>query len=281
MVLKTFLLYIGTFFAGSAALLAVMKTLVLNFTIKKPAIYGIVSSVITSGVAFGVMYIAENPFIIYWILLGLFFIFGIIHFWYTHKRYFKPKKSNSKVLTGEFLFCVSVIFFTVVSFSSLLYFFKDKQFMFFPVLMSALMFFVPILFVNMFNSVFSIPSAQYPTWQYPLKSIDLPDEKEGEKLLVIGFEIAKNAQDVKTYFRAKAPEQMPLGELYYHFINDYNEMQSETPIKYVESDNEMTEWWFRIKPKWYQRNRVLDPSLTMIDNGVRENTVIICERKEA
>lgn len=280
MALKIFLLYIGTFFAGSAALLAVVKSLVLNFTVKKPAFYGILSSILTSAAAYGVVYLTENPTIIYWILAVLFFIFGLIHLWFTHKRFFNPKKANNKVLTGEFLFSVSVIFFTVVTLSSLLYFFRDKYFMFFPVLMSALMFFVPLLFRNMFRTAFTIPKAKFVTWQYPLKSIDLLDEKEGEKLLVIGFEIAKKNTGAKTYFRAKAPEQMPLGELYYHFINDYNELQSETPINYTDADNEMTEWWFRIKPKWYQLNRILDPTLTIAENGIKENSVIICERLE-
>jgi hypothetical protein len=281
MALKPFLLYIGVFFTGSAALLAVVKTLVLNFTIKKPMIYGIISSVVTSAVAFGIMYITENPSVIYWILTALFFVFGMIHLWFTHKRYFNPKKSNPKVLTGEFLFSLSVIFFTIVAFSSLLYFFKDKQFMFFPVLMSALIFFVPFLFRNMFIAAYGIPGAQFVTWQYPAQVIDLPDEAEGEKLLVIGFEIAKNNTDAaKTYFRAKAPENMLLGDLYYHFINDYNELQSETPIRYADADKEMTAWWFRLKPKWYQPNRILDPKLTVAANGITENSVIICERLE-
>ena len=279
MALKMFLLYIGTFFAGSAALLAAVKPLVLNFTIKKPAIYGIVSSVLTSAIAYGTVYLTENPTIIYWILAVVFFIFGLIHLWFTHKRFFHPKKHSNKVLTGEFLFALSVIFFTVVTFSSLLYFFKDKYFMFFPVLMSALMFFVPLLFQNMFRTAFGIPAARFVTWQYPQKPIDLPDEKEGEKLLVIGFEIAKSNGDAKTYFRAKAPEHMPLGELYYHFINDYNELQSETPIRYANA-HDMTDWWFRIKPKWYQLNRILDPNLTIAENGIKENSVIICERIE-
>jgi hypothetical protein len=132
----------------------------------------------------------------------------------------------------------------------------------------------------MFRLLYAIPAAHYTTWQYPAQAIDLPDEKEGEKLLVIGFEIAKKPTDTKTYFRAKAPEQMALGELYYHFINDYNDLQSETPIHFTDADNEMTNWWFRLKPKWYQRHRILDPFSTIAENGIKENSVIVCERLE-
>lgn len=109
--------------------------------------------------------------------------------------------------------------------------------------------------------------------------MDPPDEREGDRLLVIGFEIAKkNTDGKKTYFRARAPEGIGLGELFYHFINDYNELHSETPIQYINHQNEPYEWWFRIKPKWYNGQRILHPNQTMTTNAIRENSVIICER---
>jgi hypothetical protein len=79
-------------------------------------------------------------------------------------------------------------------------------------------------------------------------------------LLVIGFEIAKKRTDGrKTYFRARAPQGISLGELFYHFVNDYNELQSETPIQFMDRSDEAQQWWYRRKPKWYQGTRVLDP----------------------
>ena len=107
----------------------------------------------------------------------------------------------------------------------------------------------------------------------------MPEDNANERLLVIGFMIAKkNADTAKTYFRAKTPENIKLGELFYHFINDYNDLQSETPIQFVDEYKEAVEWWYHRKPKWYQRRKILDPQLTMIENNVKENTVIICER---
>ena len=143
-----------------------------------------------------------------------------------------------------------------------------------------LSFFIPILVLHTFNAAFEIPQATFTTWSYPLSyQIDLPDENPAEKLYVIGFEIAKKNSDTKrAYFRAKAPESMKLGELYYFFINDYNELQSETPIEYATKDPEAYEWWFRIKRKWYQRQRILNPEITVRENRIKENTVIICER---
>ena len=55
-------------------------------------------------------------------------------------------------------------------------------------------------------------------------------------------------------------------------------MQSETPIEFTDKEGNPFEWWFRIKPKWYKSQQILDPQLSIKDNHVKENSVIICER---
>jgi len=239
---------------------------------------------IVSLIAWASSFALLYTFATYWIMAGIFLLFGIIHVVLVHKKYFSPAADSSKALLGEILFGFSVIFFVIVIFSSLHYFLsRDKEYLFYPMLFSLLSFFIPVMVLHTFNAAFEIPPASFTTWSYPLSyQIDLPDENPAEKLYVIGFEIAKKNSDVRrTYFRAKAPEGMKLGELYYHFINDYNELQSETPIEYATKKPEAYEWWFRIKPKWYQQQRVLDPGITIRENRIRENTVIICERINA
>ena len=71
---------------------------------------------------------------------------------------------------------------------------------------------------------------------------------------------------------------MVLGELYYFFINDYNEVQSETPIQFASPEGEPYEWLFRKETKWYEGVNILDPTLTVKDNAIEENSIIICER---
>jgi hypothetical protein len=143
-----------------------------------------------------------------------------------------------------------------------------------------LSFFIPILVLYTFEAAYKIPLPVFTTWHYPVnQTIDLPDERPNEKLVVIAFEIAKQSSEpVKTNFRAKGPEAMQLGDLYYHFLNDYNELHSETPIEFVDNYSSPQEWWFRTKPKWYQKNKILDPDLSVRDNKIKENTIIICER---
>ncbi len=283
MALKSFLLYFIPFLVGSVALFAVIKQFAGSFAAqgKKPLLYGGLSSMLSSGIAFGSTFISNNLFLVFWIMSAVYFLFGIVHLVLTHKRFFShPRESKSKLFYAELLFAVSIVLFSIAAFAALQYFLKDKSFLFYPMLLSLLFFFVPFLLNNTFIAAYDIPATVFTPWEYPLSQIiDLPDEKEGERLYVIGFEIAKRTEDrQRTYFRAKAPEQMTLGDLYYHFINDYNELQSETPIQFVDEKGKAQEWYFRTKPKWYQRSRILDATRTIQDAGIKENTVIICER---
>lgn len=282
MAIKFFLIYAGTLLAGSIVLLTIVKQFAGAFTGsgKKPIVYGGISSIIASLVAYASRYISDNLFTIFCVLAFIFLLFGIFHYAIIHKKYFSAtSESRAKIVIGETIFAMSVVLFTILIFSSLLYFIKeDRNFLFYPMMMSTFTFFIPGFFMHTFEAAYNIPPPEYHTWIYPDHPLDLPDDDPREKLLVIGFEIAKKVTDTKrTYFRAKAPENIYLGDLYYFFINDYNEVQSETPIEFCK-DKDPCEWVFRLKTKWYQGEHVLDPGRTVKDNGIKENSVIICER---
>jgi hypothetical protein len=283
MALNFFLGYIGIFLAFAIALLILIKPLSDAFAAggNKPTFYSIVSSIIVSLIAYVSRFVTDHSFAVYWIIAGVFLVFGIIHVAVVNKKYFYSQDNDTKIIVAEIMFGISIIFFVIVIFSSLQYFLsKDKQYLFYPMLFSSLAFFIPMLVYQTFNAAYNIPLASFTTWSYPLNyQIELPDENPAERLYVIGFEIAKKSTNKeRAYFRAKAPEGMKLGDLYYHFINDYNDLQSETPIEYATKNLDAYEWWFRKKPRWYQRNRILNPDITVRENGIRENTVIICER---
>lgn len=280
---KFFWIYFGVILTCSIGLAVVVKRFAEGFAAqgKKPYVYGTVSSLLASAAAWGSTYITNHLFSVYWIIAGIYLLFGIIHQAMVQKKYFYSRgQSKSKVLLAEILFGFAIILFTIVAFSTLQYFLKDKTFLFYPMIMSSLAFFIPLLFMHTFDAAYNIPEAIFKTWEYPLSSpIDVPDEDPREKIVVMGFSIAKKETDSrKTFFRAKAPEGMRLGELFYHFINDYNDEQSETPIAFADKGHEPYTWWFRIKPKWYQFQRILDPDISIRENKIKENSVIICER---
>ncbi len=282
MALKFFLIFAGAFLASSVVVMTLIKPLSSSFGNygKKPWIFNFVSSAIASGVAFASTYLTQNQFISFWILSTTFLLFGIVIVLMVHKKYFKVRHDNrTKQFFAELLFHISIILLTVAIFSSLQYFLKDKNFMYFPMLLCLLFLLVPFLLLHTFDAAFAIPQPVYNFWRYPLhQPIELPEEDENERLYVIGLEIPKKVSDLqRTYFTVKAPENMPLGELFYHFINDYNKIQSEKPISY-ETEGEAHEWTFRTKPKWYNRSRILNPELSIKYNKIKENAVIICER---
>lgn len=279
-----FLVYLGSLLVCSIVLFTLVKQFAGAFAAsgKKPVVYGSFSSLIASLGAYAATYITKNLFTVFWIFAAIFLSFGIIHMVLNHKKYFsKEGATSAKMFVGEVIFAMSVVLFAILIFSSLQYFLTDegKSFLFYPMMMSTFAFFIPVLVWQTFEAAFNIPPPQYPTWLYPEKRIDLPEDDPREKLLVIGFEIAKKITDSKrTYFRAKAPESIYFGDLYYFFINDYNEIQSETPIQFCDSSEAPCEWVFRLKTRWYQGMKIVDPSLTVKDNGIKENSVIICER---
>jgi hypothetical protein len=283
MAIRFFWMYIGSFLACAVVLVMTVKQFSPDFggNAKKPVIFSGLSAILASGAAYLATVIDKHLFVVFWFLTGIFLLFGIIHVLFIHKKYFSSNKHNeSKMFMGELIFALSIIFFTIVIFSSLQYFLKDPNFLFYPMLTSTLAFFIPVTVLHAFEAAYRIPDPVFSTWEYPLNDpIDLPDEKPNEKLLVIAFEIAKKpTDDIPINFRAKGPDNMKLGDLYYHFLNDYNELHSETPISYTVNDYESQRWWFRVKPGWFQANRILDPELSIRENKIKENNIIVCER---
>lgn len=285
MAIKYFWIYIGSFFAGAFVLFASVQKFAKAFAGKglKPVLYGVLAAVVFGGLAFLSTLLSADEFTVFWIAAIVFLGFGIFHILVFHKKYFYPEPHTSGgVVIGELLFSFALLFFCVVVFSALIYFVADnKSYPFYPMLTCMLAFFVPVSLFYTFQAAYNIPNPVFASWIYPMHQIDLPDEKPNEKLVVIAFEIAKKeSSELKTNFRAKGPENMRLGDLYYHFINDYNELHSETTIDFADKHHESYEWWFRLKPKWYQSNKILDPDLTVKENKIKENSVIICERFE-
>jgi hypothetical protein len=148
---------------------------------------------------------------------------------------------------------------------------------------SAVLFFIPPFFVyRAFTAAIAIPPKILRQWFYPIHQHGLlePDETKLKNLLVISFEFQKNKGDKYfTNFRAKAPVDMEFGELFYYFINDYNERHPNSVINYKTNTGEPDGWIFYKKPKWYTIfTSYIDAERTVFINHIRENDVIICNR---
>ena len=283
MTLKFFSIFAGGALAVVIAIIAIVKNTATGFAKygNKPLVIAILTSVLDALILFGATYLVDDdPFVTFWIMAAIFLVFGVIHYALMHKKfsYDKPEEKN-KTFGAEVLFAFAVMLLTIVLFSVSIYFIKGSDFLFYPLLLSVIPFLIPLFFAKSFEAATDIPQAAFNVWEYPVgQNLDLPPENPNEKVFDIVFEIPKKATDVKkTYFRALAPENMALGELFYFFINDYNSQQNETPIEITDNKKQPIVWWFREKRKWYQFNKVLTPFDSIKYNGVIKNSVIICE----
>lgn len=240
----------------------------------------VVFSLLNAAFLFTITYLVDNLFIVFWLFCLIYLVFGVANFFFIHRRFLpSPGENNYPFVFAEIFFSIALMLFVTIVTMLSLYFLKDKTFLFYPVMLSVLSFLVPQFFYYTFDAATHIPITDFNVWEYPVsKRIDPPDESANENVLVIGFNISKRISEKKTIFRAKAPENIILGELFYHFINEYDDEKSESPIQYLDENKDPIVWWFRLKRKWYQSSKVLDPTLRIRDNLIKENSVIICEQ---
>ncbi|MCW3463842.1 TssN family type VI secretion system protein [Chitinophaga nivalis] len=149
---------------------------------------------------------------------------------------------------------------------------------YYPMLTSLLPFVCPVFVYKTFEKMLILPPKIYKGWIYPLhQEVPVMPEAYMKELIVIGFEMKKKQTDhTPTYFRARTPVKMDLGDLFYHFINDYNERYPDTPIAYADHNGHPCSWVFYRKSRWRWISKVLDPDKAVFMNGIKENSVIIC-----
>jgi hypothetical protein len=146
-------------------------------------------------------------------------------------------------------------------------------------LSSGLAFGGPIALHGLSRQLAQIPARAYQWWLYP-QNREVREMSEGELRdpVLIGFWIQKDVGEYYTFFRAKAPIKMDLGDLFYHFVVDYNERHPDTPIACLTGDGASSAWCFYQKRKWWFKPRLLDPDKAVFMNRLKENDVIICRR---
>src|SRR4051794_17051802 len=164
-----FLVYLGSLLVCSIVLFTLVKQFAGAFSAggKKPVLYGSFSSIIVSLGAFAAAHITNNLFTVFWVFTAIFLSFGIVHMAINHRKYFSHEAASSaKTIVGEILFAMSVVLFTILIFSSLQYFLatEGRSFLFYPMMMSTLAFFIPILVWQTFEAAYNIPPPEYPTW---------------------------------------------------------------------------------------------------------------------
>lgn len=208
------------------------------------------------------------------LLLGAIHAFAMYrHFSWDARQFFYPELFFTCLvwLTGmiPFLFIYKAV--------------RDGAFLYLA-LGTSVFFIIPFLFIKAYEAALDIPFRDMKQWFYPVLSPPGdPDEALLQKPLVIAFLMPKTTEDRKyTNFRAKAPSGMIAGDLFYHFVQDYNTKNAGQTIEYADKYGRAYGWLFYFKPRWYllYHKHYIDPDISIAENRVRENSVIVCERSE-
>jgi hypothetical protein len=201
---------------------------------------------------------------------------GVVHCHFMYTRFW----ANEKTLGSELAFIVAIWLFGGAISVLVHYWMSKGTFLYYPMLTAMFSFVLPTFVYKTFEKMMTIPAKVHKWWQYPLyKEAPQVNEDEMRDLIVIGFELEKKVNDnSRIYFRARTPIKMDLGDLFYHFLNDYNDRYPNTPIDFLDTNGQPYGWVFHRKPRFFVGTRTLDPDKPVFMNGIQENSVIICNR---
>jgi hypothetical protein len=208
----------------------------------------------------------------------LFLLYGGLHIYMMHKKMDWGKEKQTFV--PDLIFTFIILLAGSICFM-LAYRWLNREGLETSMMFSTLFFIIPLFVWHTFLSALAIPPKVLNQWYYPVhEPMEDPEESKLKNMLLISFEFQKNGQDTYfTNFRAKAPVDMELGELFYYFINDYNERHPQGQIHFSNGTGKPYGWMFYKKPKWYTvLTTYMDSDKTIYLNRIRENDVIVCSR---
>jgi hypothetical protein len=247
---------------------------------RKPTIiYLLVATLIAAIVGLmGMDVLFSTPFITLVICQLIFLVLGFLHIRYM-RRYLKWSGGDNS-FWFEAIFTIVVAAFGLMGFVMVFSLFNREGYQYY--IGASVLFFVIAYFIYAtFIKAVSIPLKIYAKWFYPVhEEVDDPDEDKLKNMLVISFEFQKKKGDQHyTNFRAKAPADMEFGQLFYYFLNDYNERHPNGKIEFLNEQASPYGWIFYKKPRWYSFNtRYMDTDKSFFINHIRENDIIVCKR---
>ena len=209
---------------------------------------------------------------------AFFLLLGVAHFYFMHL--YLSWSLNKKAFWLELVFTFLISLFGSISFL-LIYHLVNRNGLQYVMAGSILFFLIPFFFYHTFQAAVAIPLKILKEWFYPIRQeMEEPEDSKMKNLLVISFEFQKMTNDAHyTNFRAKAPVDMDMGQLFYYFINDYNERHPNGKIEFVNPAGEPHGWVFYKKSRWYSiLTKYVDAEKTIYNNHIKENDVIICTR---
>ena len=239
---------------------------------KKPFLYALFAAILIGFIGLLQWADVNEADIYYYFAQGLVFIAGIGHVYLLHR--FIPV--NPADFWKGFLVTLLIMLAGAVA-AAVAYYFVRLDYRFLTYILA---FIIPYVCWQVYQFFFQIPGRVYKTWYYPLNE-EMPDLDmiDLSQIEVVQFVFSKKTQDpAQTSFTSKAPLNMTLGQLFFIFINDYNDKNAQHHIEYLKSAQEPFGWQFYRKTKWFNRKRFFDADLSFRDNLIQPNELIYAER---
>lgn len=211
--------------------------------------------------------------VFYWIE-ALALVLGVLHL-LAARRLFSYVPEGG--FWSELLMAGAMLFLIAGAFTGLFQIMQRSD-RFLPALASGLLpFLLPTLFLYAYQAWLAIPPRIYRKWFYPVdRAVPLIELNDTVRL---NFRVAKapDALDLAAY-TVKAPIDRTLHDLFHYMIYSHNaEENPEQPILYHEQNHEgsLLGWVFYKQSLGGLSKQFLDPTQTLLRNGIRANDVII------
>jgi hypothetical protein len=240
---------------------------------KGPVLYVLVSTLILALAGLLQRAAADNTDTYFYFAQALTFILGILHVYCLYR--FIPQLDPGSFWYGLGITLLIMLIGVLAAAIAYYYLRLDNRF-----LTYILPFILPYICWQVYRVFFQIPVARYKSWYYPLNA-EMPDLDmiDLSKIEVVQFVFSKNPADAtQTNFTAKAPLNMTLGQLFFIFINDYNDKNEQQPIQYLQSPGQPSGWLFFRKKKWFNQKEYMDPDLSFLNNAIGPNESIYAVR---
>jgi hypothetical protein len=209
----------------------------------------------------------------------LFFGLGVLHL-YLVKKWIPFPVQEKKSFWLDFVFTLVIGLFGCLLYVFAFRFFNRDGYHYIMAT-SIICFLVPLLIYQVFLKSVTIPPLAFKQWFYPVyQRVEEPEDAQLKNMFIVTFRFQKKLTDpYLTSFRAKAPANMGFGNLFYYFINDYNERNPEDKIEFLDERGNPQGWTFYKRGHWYTVNsKYIDADNSISSNGLKENDVIICHR---
>lgn len=140
---------------------------------------------------------------------------------------------------------------------------------------AAILFFAPFLILEAYSRYEKIPKEIYKTWKYPG---DYYDPDLGGKDFNIGPKVQMQLletenSNIRTPSTAPANPELKLGDWFFLVLRDY-----PGTVATRNSKLEPYSWLIYRKPTLVRFRRYFDPDLTILDNKINKDFILIAER---